>query len=159
MAAKINWHKLRYGTKLRHCHPMYRLHPKVTGLRISISHGPRPNYIVCLYRHSRLAGPLAGRLDISVLNRHPHIWLIMCKYDVILKKPEVHNVSQRRQRKTGPWTYMHKTLLKIIIRRVVPEISRTDVHGHHNTSPPTTGGEVFNQMPTGVSVSSRSSLR
>jgi len=22
MAAKINWH--RYGTKLRHCHPMYR---------------------------------------------------------------------------------------------------------------------------------------
>jgi len=22
MAAKINWH--RYGTELRHCHPMYR---------------------------------------------------------------------------------------------------------------------------------------
>ena len=32
----------------------------------------------------------------------PAIWPIMAKHDVI-HKPEVHNVSQRRQRRTEPW--------------------------------------------------------
>jgi len=45
----------------------------------------------------------AGRLIVPVLHRHPCKRSIMCKYDVI-HKPEVHNVSQRRQKETEPRT-------------------------------------------------------
>jgi len=50
------------------------------------SHGPRP---------SRLAA-LSGWLAVSVLHRHPRMWPIMCKYDVVVHKTEVNNVSQSR---------------------------------------------------------------
>jgi len=49
---------------------------------------------------------------------HTFTWSTLCKYDVI-HKPEAHNVSQRRQRRTEP---RPRTKRMVKIGHVVPEI-------------------------------------
>ena len=73
------------------------LHRKVTDLRLGASatdHG----------LHGCMAAP-SGWLAVPALHRHPCIWPVMCKYDVIHKTgSRLRDISQRRKRRTEQQT-------------------------------------------------------
>jgi len=64
-------------------------------------------------------------------------------------KPEVHNVAQRRRRRTEQRPQGMRTQNLVPIGPVVPEIcSRTDRRFDHNTPHPYRGGLCLKKVPT-----------
>jgi len=89
-----------------------------------------------------------GWLAIPVLHRHPCVWPIVCKCDVIYKTRSTERIATPPEEDRAADNIVVSCIKYLAkIGRVVPEIcSRTDKHtdrqanGHHSTSPAYRGG-------------------